>query len=216
MVAVPQQYQSYVDDAAKKLGVPPALVAAQINMESGWNPGAVSSAGAQGIAQFMPGTFAAYGSGSPFNVDDAFRAYVNYMRTLLNSFGGDTREALAAYNAGPANRQAGYGYADSILGAAGGHGAITATPAVLDGNNDKSGGGSGSGGNWWDPLIKDFNPSNWASSMVVSIGKAFKPLDDFFTGLAWITKPVNWLRIICGLFGFVFLIAGLIVFAGAV
>src|SRR5690242_8960240 len=102
---VPQQYQGLVAGAATSLGLDPRVVAAQINYESSFNPKAESPAGAEGIAQFEPGTFAQYGpkGGSPWNVKDAFAAYINYMEELLKEEGGSVRKALAAYNAGPGN-----------------------------------------------------------------------------------------------------------------
>jgi hypothetical protein len=118
-VTVPAQYNSLVNSAASQLGIPVAVVAAQINTESGFNPNAQSPAGAQGIAQFEPGTWASYGSGSPFNAIASFAAYVKYMSSLLRQENGNVRDALAAYNAGPGNLTAGYGYADSILSQAG-------------------------------------------------------------------------------------------------
>lgn len=120
-VIVPQQYAGYVSDAAKALGIPDAVVGEQIAYESSFDPNAKSSAGAEGIAQFEPGTFATYGpkGGSPWNVGDSFYAYKAYMKELLKEEGGDLRKALAAYNAGPGNLAAGYGYADHILSQAG-------------------------------------------------------------------------------------------------
>src|SRR6516225_6243187 len=128
---VPAAYQGWVSAAAKGTGLSPALVAAQINMESGFNPRAVSPAGAQGIAQFMPGTWASNApkGSSPFNPNAALPAYTKLMGSLLNQFGGNVRNALAAYNAGPGNLRAGYGYADSILKAAGG-GATAGAPSA--------------------------------------------------------------------------------------
>lgn len=111
---------SLIDWAAGVIGISPAVVAAQINMESGGQPGAVSSANAQGVAQFLPSTWSGLGcGGSPFNVTDSMRCYAKYMYQLVQQFHGNVRDALAAYNAGPGNLQAGYGYADSILAAAG-------------------------------------------------------------------------------------------------
>lgn len=135
-VTVPTQYQLYVSNAANSLGISPDIIAAQIDYESSWNPNAVSSAGAEGIAQFLPGTFSSYGSGSPFNVGDAFNAYTKYMQYLLTKYNGNVRDALAAYNAGPGNISAGYGYADHILSSAGqgtnasSGGIVNATPAL--------------------------------------------------------------------------------------
>ena len=78
-----------------------ALLAAQLRRESGFDPAARSSAGALGIAQFMPGTARTYGLGDPFDPDDAIDAQAHLMRDLLRAFGA-VPLALAAYNAGPA------------------------------------------------------------------------------------------------------------------
>jgi soluble lytic murein transglycosylase-like protein len=77
------------------------LLAAQIYAESGFNPFAVSPAGAQGIAQFMPGTASGMGLDDPFDPDAAIDAQAHLMRDLLRRFGA-VPLALAAYNAGPA------------------------------------------------------------------------------------------------------------------
>lgn len=116
---VPKTYVPWVRGAAQGTGLPASVVAAQINDESGFNPSVTSSAGAEGIAQFLPSTFKSYGKGSPYNAADSQTAYVNYMNTLLRQYNGNVRNALAAYNAGPGNLQAGYGYADAILSKAG-------------------------------------------------------------------------------------------------
>lgn len=118
-VDVPAQYAPLVSTAAQQLGLPEGVVAAQIQTESGWNPDATSPTGAQGLAQFEPGTWATYGTGSPNDPTAAMNAYVKYMSVLLQQFGGNVRNALAAYNAGPGNLSAGYGYADGILSMAG-------------------------------------------------------------------------------------------------
>ena len=69
--------------------------------ESNFNPYAGSPAGAQGIAQFMPSTAAAYGLVNPFDPVAAIDAQAHLMSDLLRQF-GDLSLALAAYNAGPA------------------------------------------------------------------------------------------------------------------
>lgn len=108
--SVPNGWGPLVEDAAKTAGLPGSVVAAQLNQESGWNEDAVSSAGAQGVAQFMPGTWAAYGQGGdPFSATDAIPAYGRYMAALKQEVqpiaGSDAdllvRLTLAAYNAGP-------------------------------------------------------------------------------------------------------------------
>ena len=69
--------------------------------ESNFNPFAVSPAGAQGIAQFMPGTAAMYGLDDPFDAPAAIDAQAHLMSDLLEEFGDSVSLALAAYNAGP-------------------------------------------------------------------------------------------------------------------
>lgn len=130
MTAVPPQYQAAVAQAAATLGIPEGVVAAQINSESSWNPNAVSPTGAQGLTQFEPGTWASYGSGSPFDPNAAIAAYTKYMSALLQQEGGSVRNALAAYNAGPGNLPAGYGYADQIMSAAGTPGGALGVPSA--------------------------------------------------------------------------------------
>jgi hypothetical protein len=119
VVSIPSQYDADVKAAAKYTGLPVSVIAAQITDESDWNPNAVSPTGAEGIAQFEPGTWATWGHGSPFNPGDAFQAYERYMKSLLHEEGGSVRNALAAYNAGPGDLAAGQGYASTILGNAG-------------------------------------------------------------------------------------------------
>jgi soluble lytic murein transglycosylase-like protein len=67
--------------------------------ESGFNPRAVSPAGALGIAQFMPGTARSYGLGDPFDPVAAIDAQAHLMSDLLRQF-HSVPLALAAYNAG--------------------------------------------------------------------------------------------------------------------
>lgn len=98
------QLGEMVANAASAAGINPRVAVEQIRAESSFNPNAVSSAGAQGLAQFMPGTWAQYGQGSPFDPAAAVAAYVRYMRHLLGVFNGRIDIALAAYNSGE-NRQ---------------------------------------------------------------------------------------------------------------
>ena len=85
---------------AQRWNVSAALLAAQLYAESGFNPYARSHAGAQGIAQFMPGTARAYGLSNPYDPARAIDAQGHMMRDLLRQF-GSVPLALAAYNAGP-------------------------------------------------------------------------------------------------------------------
>jgi hypothetical protein len=98
---VPAQYRQPILRSAADWGVPPALMAGQLMAESGFDPSAGSSAGAQGIAQFMPSTAAAYGLTDPYDPVAAIDAEAHLMSDLLRQF-GSSELALAAYNAGPA------------------------------------------------------------------------------------------------------------------
>ncbi|HEX5929867.1 MAG TPA: transglycosylase SLT domain-containing protein [Solirubrobacterales bacterium] len=97
---VPEQYREPLLRSGTRWNVAPALLAAQLMAESGFDPNAGSPAGAQGIAQFMPGTAAAYGLDNPFDPVAAIDAQAHLMSDLLRQF-GSPELALAAYNAGP-------------------------------------------------------------------------------------------------------------------
>ncbi len=97
---VPDRFRAAVERAAARWNVSAALLSAQLLAESNFNPTAVSPAGASGIAQFMPGTAAAYGLGDPFDASAAIAAQAHLMSDLLRRF-GSIPLALAAYNAGP-------------------------------------------------------------------------------------------------------------------
>ena len=102
---VPPRFAPAISRAAQRWNVGAALLAAQLYAESNFNPFAQSPAGAQGIAQFMPGTAAAMGLKDPFDADQAIDAQAHLMHDLLRQF-GSVPLALAAYNAGPAPVQA--------------------------------------------------------------------------------------------------------------
>ncbi|HWT90803.1 MAG TPA: transglycosylase SLT domain-containing protein [Solirubrobacterales bacterium] len=129
---VPAQYREPILRSAARWGVPPALMAGQLMAESGFDPNAGSPAGAQGIAQFMPSTAAAYGLTDPFDPIAAIDAQAHLMSDLLRQF-GSPELALAAYNAGPAPVEACHcippypetqAYVTRILALIGGAGAI--------------------------------------------------------------------------------------------
>jgi len=98
---VPTPYRALIVRAAMRWNVSAALLAGQLMAESNFDPNAGSPAGAQGIAQFMPATAAAYGLRDPFDPVEAIDAQAHLMSDLLRQF-GDPSLALAAYNAGPA------------------------------------------------------------------------------------------------------------------
>lgn len=94
-------YANLIRQAAKKYGVRPELLLAQLKAESGLNPNVRSPAGARGIAQFMPGTAKSWG----VNLDDNdprddIKGAARMMSTLIRQYKGDEAKALAAYNAG--------------------------------------------------------------------------------------------------------------------
>jgi soluble lytic murein transglycosylase-like protein len=117
----PSSVTSYIQQAAQGTGLPESVVAAQVQVESNFQSDAVSPAGAEGPYQFMPSTWATLGfpAGQESDWATSTHAYVSFMRLLLAWSGGNVRQALAAYNAGQANWQAGLGYADQILSMAG-------------------------------------------------------------------------------------------------
>lgn len=80
--------------------VPPELISALIDVESGWNPRAVSPKGALGLMQLMPGTARRFGAYRPFDVEQNIAAGTRYVTTLMWEFHGDLRLVAAAYYAG--------------------------------------------------------------------------------------------------------------------
>lgn len=88
---------------AKTVGVDPSLALALVEVESNFQPNAVSPKGACGLAQVMPRTAAAYGVGRAelFSPDTNLRVGLTYLKGMLDQFGGRHDLALAAYNAGP-------------------------------------------------------------------------------------------------------------------
>lgn len=98
--AGPTRWRDRVGELSVKYDISPALLEAVVWQESRWHPGAVSPAGARGLAQLMPGTARALG----VNADDPsanLEGGARYLRQQLDAFGGDVEKALAAYNAGP-------------------------------------------------------------------------------------------------------------------
>jgi hypothetical protein len=133
---VPAEFRGMITGAASRWNVSAALLAGQLMAESGFDPYAGSPAGAQGIAQFIPSTAAAYGLRDPFDPAEAIDAEAHLMSDLLRQF-GSPQLALAAYNAGPAPVEACHcvpaipetqAYVTRILALLGGAGAL-ATPS---------------------------------------------------------------------------------------
>ena len=137
---VPAAYSAPIAHAAMRWNVSAALLAAQLYVESNFNPFAVSGAGARGIAQFMPGTAVAYGLRDPYDAAASISAQAHLMRDLLRRF-SSVALALAAYNAGSgAVERCGCvppypetkAYVAKILGLMGGAGALAGSAPQLE------------------------------------------------------------------------------------
>jgi hypothetical protein len=182
--AAPASVEPYLQQAATGTKLPLSVVTAQNYTESGYQTGETSSAGAEGPWQFLVSTFESLG----FNVSGinnwgiSTQAYIKYMNELLAQEHGNVRDALAAYNAGPGNLAAGYGYADHILALAGQSGSIT-----------DNGGSSGSGTTGGDSA----NSTGAAGllNLPSEITGFFKDGKTFVDALLWIVNPASWVRI---------------------
>jgi soluble lytic murein transglycosylase-like protein len=80
--------------------VPPEFIAALIDVESQWNPHAVSEKGAMGLMQLMPANARRFGAFAPFDVEQNIAAGTRYVTALMWEFHGDLRLVAAAYYAG--------------------------------------------------------------------------------------------------------------------
>jgi len=92
--------ESCVRHYANRYGVQPELIAALIDVESDWNPRAVSNKGAMGMMQLMPATAKRFGALLPFDAEQNIAAGTRYVTTLMWEFHGDLRLVAAAYYAG--------------------------------------------------------------------------------------------------------------------
>jgi len=95
------EYEATIDQAASRNGLDPAVLHGLIQQESGFDPSATSSAGASGLTQLMPGTASSLGVADPLNPAESIEGGARYLGQLMSQFGGNTEDALAAYNAGP-------------------------------------------------------------------------------------------------------------------
>ena len=124
-----ERFVDVLDEAVKKAGTPversldglrglagryaedynidEELIRAVIQVESGWNPEAVSAKGARGLMQLMPRTAEMLGVGDPFDPEQNIEGGVKFLSSLTDKYNGDVEKALAAYNAGPNRVDAG-------------------------------------------------------------------------------------------------------------
>lgn len=96
-------YDTSINEHSRRMGVSADLVRAVIQVESAFNPSAVSTKGAMGLMQLMPATARELGVANPFEPDQNIRGGVTYLKRLLTRYNDNVELALAAYNAGMGN-----------------------------------------------------------------------------------------------------------------
>jgi soluble lytic murein transglycosylase-like protein len=102
-VQTPKSIDDIISRAADIYQLPKKLIQAVIHHESGFNPQAVSPAGASGLMQLMPATARGLGVSNIFDPEENVFAGSKYLKQMLDKYNGDIDLALAAYNAGPGN-----------------------------------------------------------------------------------------------------------------
>ncbi|MBI3934009.1 MAG: lytic transglycosylase domain-containing protein [Acidobacteria bacterium] len=96
----PSDFDPLIEQAATKHNVDPDLIRAIVQVESNFDPYAVSPKGARGLMQLIPATAQRFGVANPFDPQANLDGGIRYLKFLLGIYGGDLQLALAAYNAG--------------------------------------------------------------------------------------------------------------------
>ncbi len=96
-----RSFDDLISSAASRYGVDPALVKAVVQTESGFDPNAVSHAGAKGLMQLMDDTARGLGVNDSFDPAQNIDGGTRFLSYLLRKYDGQVMPALAAYNAGP-------------------------------------------------------------------------------------------------------------------
>jgi len=99
-LSTPGDVDAAIEEAAARHNVDPNLVRAVVKVESNFDPNAVSRKGAMGLMQLMPSTARQLNVRNPFDPEQNVDAGVRHLKQLLESYGGDIKLTLAAYNAG--------------------------------------------------------------------------------------------------------------------
>ena len=101
LVPVNNSLAALIEGYADNVGLDPRLVRAVIQVESGYNPQALSNKGAMGLMQLTAGTASDYAVDDPYDPGQNLRGGTAYLKALLDRFRGSLDLALASYNAGP-------------------------------------------------------------------------------------------------------------------
>lgn len=140
-------YEKYFAEASKKYNVDESLLKAVAKTESDFDADAVSSAGAVGIMQLMPGTAASLGVTDRTDPEQSIMGGAKYLSELLDKYDGDENKALAAYNAGAGNVSK-YGaekYADYYTKVQSNKSLFASTSTAESGNNFEL--------KWWGDVV---------------------------------------------------------------